>query len=366
MPNTFYKTTWFIIMCSCLFSFQTSRYNDESPIKGTLSESYIKVKPDFKVVIDAGHGGKDPGTLGSIYQEKNIALQIALLTGKLIEKKHPDIEVIYTRQKDIFLPLFERIGIANQANADLFISIHCNATSKKTVKGTETFVMGLHKAEENLETAKRENSAILLETDFQENYEGFNPNSDAGHIILSMYQNTYLEQSIEFANLIENSMNIKTSRGVKQAGFVVLKRATMPSVLIETGFLSNKADEKKLGSKEGQIAIANSISKAFSKYLTIHRKNSLTNEIQENEFVQQNKSRFSIQLVALSKEKDPDDFKGVPNLFYKKDSGLFKYYSGRYSNRDEAIQAKSKLSELGYSDAFIVSLDPTKETFVQN
>lgn len=337
--------------------------NDGNGYNNAFSDYYGNVKPTFKVVIDAGHGGKDPGTLGANNMEKDIALSIALGTGALIKKLHPDVEVVYTRTKDVFIPLHERIGIANSENADLFISIHCNATANTKVSGTETFVMGLHKAEENIETAKRENSAILLESDFEENYEGFDPNSDAGHIILSMYQNTYLDQSIEFANLIENTMNIKTSRGVKQAGFVVLKRATMPSVLIETGFLSNESDEARLSSSRGQEEICESIAKAFSKYKSL--KSSEQQHIASNKTIEP-EMFYSIQLMAFSQEKNIEFFSNVPALYCKKEKGLFKYCSGRYTDRQKAMQAKLELNNLGYKDAFIITLDHFDGSFVQN
>ena len=248
-----------------LSSFSYTSNDRHSHFNPTIL-SYKNVKNSFTIVIDAGHGGKDSGTLGKKSKEKDIALEIALKLGKKIESKFSDVSVIYTRKDDTFLPLFERIAIANEAQADVFISIHCNASSRLSAKGTETYVMGLHTANENLETAKRENSAILLESDFQKNYDGYDPNSDAGHIILSMYQNVYLDQSIEFASLVEDNLGIKTSRGVKQAGFVVLRRATMPAVLIETGFLSNPDDEKMLLSNRGQNRIADALFKAFVSY----------------------------------------------------------------------------------------------------
>ena len=222
-----------------------------------------------KVVIDAGHGGKDSGCRGRYGLEKNIALNIALQLGSLIEYHHPEVEVIYTRKEDVFIPLFKRIDIANKNEADLFISIHCNSIAHKNTRGSETYVMGLHRAEENLAVAKRENSSILFEKDYQKNYDGYDPQSTEGHIILSMFQNAYLDQSIQFANLVETSFTKRTplnSRGVKQAGFVVLRQATMPSVLIEAGFLSHSKEEKYLLSTKGQNEIADAIVKAFTDY----------------------------------------------------------------------------------------------------
>jgi len=221
------------------------------------------------VVVDAGHGGHDPGTHGKNSKEKDIALKIALKLGKSLKSSSQNVEVIYTRTKDVFIPLRDRIGLANDKKADLFISIHCNYVGNPHVCGTETFVMGLHKAEENLQVAKRENSSILLESQYETHYEGYDPNSPVGHILLSMIQNVFLDNSIDVASSIENQLVARKrtkSRGVKQAGFVVLKQATMPSVLVETGFLSNPKEEKYLLSESGQNEMANGIAKGVYKY----------------------------------------------------------------------------------------------------
>ncbi|NUO03291.1 MAG: N-acetylmuramoyl-L-alanine amidase [Saprospiraceae bacterium] len=221
------------------------------------------------IVIDPGHGGHDPGCLGSSSHEKNIALAVALNLADGIHRKYPDIRIIMTRDADIFVPLHERAAIANRNNADLFISIHCNfIPGKPEVKGSETYVLGLHRAEHNLEVAKRENSAILLETDYEKNYD-FNPNAPESHILFSMAQSAYLEQSILLAERIEKAFAAQTgrpSRSVRQAGFMVLRNAAMPSVLIETGYLSNSKEEQYLTSPEGQMTVANAILSAFSEY----------------------------------------------------------------------------------------------------
>jgi N-acetylmuramoyl-L-alanine amidase len=221
------------------------------------------------VVIDAGHGGKDPGNSGKVAKEKNIALKISLKVGAYIEKNMPDVKVIYTRKDDRYLALDERADIANKAKADLFICIHANSHTTSKPYGTETFVMGHHKDEGNLDVAKRENSVILMDENYQERYEGFDPKSPESYILFSLTQSAYQESSLKFAAKIEEQFKSKVgraSRGVKQAGFVVLWRTTMPSVLVETGFLSNSPEEKFLNTDEGQDLMASGIYRAFKEY----------------------------------------------------------------------------------------------------
>jgi N-acetylmuramoyl-L-alanine amidase len=223
------------------------------------------------VVIDAGHGGHDPGCNGGTSKEKDVTLSIALKLGKLIEDSLKNVKVVYTRKTDKFIELSERSNIANKNNADLFISIHCNANDNKEANGTETYLMGLHKSEGNLMVSKRENNVILLEKDYKSNkaYEGFDPNSPAGHIIFSLMQNAYRAKSIEFAGYVEESFKTKSklkSRGVKEAGFLVLWKSTMPGVLIETGFLSCENDRKVLAKDSGQNKMAMAIFDALTKY----------------------------------------------------------------------------------------------------
>ncbi len=223
-----------------------------------------------KVVIDAGHGGHDPGTVGKKYKEKDIALSIALKVGAYIEANVKDVAVIYTRKDDTYIPLDMRAEIANKHKADLFISIHVNSMpANNTTYGTETWVMGLHKSESNLEVAKRENSVILLDQDYKERYEGFDPNSAESYILFSLTQDAYQQGSLKMAGKVENQFKVRVgrnSRGVKQAGFVVLYKTAMPSVLVETGFISNKAEEEYLGSEKGQELIASGIYRAFKEY----------------------------------------------------------------------------------------------------
>lgn len=222
------------------------------------------------VTLDAGHGGKDPGTLGKHFKEKDVALSITLKLGAMISEKFPHIKVVYTRKTDEFIELDERANICNRNKSDLFICIHCNAAENKKMIGTETYTMGLHKSESNLLVARRENAVILKEANYQKKYGGYDPNSPIAHIMFNLYQSAHLEQSLAFASQIERCFGKegigRESRGVKQAGFLVLWRTNAPSVLIETGFLSNAEEEKYLGSEKGQQEIAKAIFKAFCKY----------------------------------------------------------------------------------------------------
>ena len=228
------------------------------------------------VVIDAGHGGKDGGAVGSKSLEKDIALSIALKTGKYIEKNIKDVKIIYTRKTDVFIELHERAKIANRAKADLFISIHVDAFTNPGAVGTGTYVMGLAKTEANMRAAMRENEAILLEDNYQEKYENFDPNSPESYIAMSLQQSAFLNQSLEFAAGVQQQFRDRvgrTDRGVKQAPFLVLHQTTMPSVLIENGFISNPDEQNFLASELGQDYMASAIYRAFKEYkLSIEEK----------------------------------------------------------------------------------------------
>lgn len=310
------------------------------------------------VVIDAGHGGHDPGALGKHSKEKEIALSIALKIGKQINSIDPTIHVIYTRKKDVFIPLHQRISLANKEKADLFISIHCNYVDNPHVCGTETFVMGLHRAEENLNVAKRENSAVLLESGYENNYEGYDPNSPIGHILLSMFQNIFLENSIELASNVESYLakRKKTkSRGVKQAGFVVLRQATMPSILVETGFLSNPKEEAYLMSEKGQKEMSNSIGKGIISYFSEKAGSIVSNSKPPTA---ERSKNFIVQIGAFSKpidDKVKSNLEGHGTLIQNEVNGLFKYSIGYFNHKTDANLACKQLKESGFSDAFVKS-----------
>ncbi len=236
---------------------------------GTTTQAGLRAYSVKRVVIDAGHGGHDSGTLGRSSKEKDVALKIALELGQIMNEYLPDVEIIYTRKTDKFLDLKERARIANRENADLFISVHCNAAANRSVFGTETFVMGLSKVAGNFEVAKRENAVILLEDNYEEKYEGFDPSKEESYILFNMYQKAFLRNSLSLAANIENQFSTRVgrkSRGVKQGPFWVLWDTSMPSVLIETGFLSNQTEENYLNSEKGRVYIASGIFRAIRDY----------------------------------------------------------------------------------------------------
>jgi N-acetylmuramoyl-L-alanine amidase len=257
------------------------------------------------VVIDAGHGGKDPGTMTGSKREKDITLAIALNLGNLIKERIPGVKVIYTRHTDVFIPLFERSVIANKNNADLFISIHVNYCASPAIKGTETYVLGLHRTEDNLNVAKKENSAILLEQDYTTRYEGFNPNLSESYIMFELIQDTNIEQSVEFAGIIQDSFRKQAqrdSRDVRQAGFLVLRESAMPSVLIETGYLSNPSEAAYLMSENGRMAIATSIYNSFNTY-----KNKFESRLNQKIETTPAKEQVVEQVVPTEIKKESDE-----------------------------------------------------------
>ncbi|HUH27432.1 N-acetylmuramoyl-L-alanine amidase, partial [Gelidibacter sp.] len=240
----------------------------------TPAQAFQKNKGQFVVVLDAGHGGNDPGNVGNGYKEKEIALNIVLTVGKSLEK-HPNIKVIYTRKTDVFVPLRDRAKIANNADADLFVSVHCNS-HHSSAHGTETFVLGLHENQRNFEIAKKENEVIFLEENYESHYDGFDPNSPESFIGLTLMQEEYLDQSTQLARLVQDNFTKtlkRNDRGVKQAGFWVLHNTYMPSILVETGFLTYKPEGAYLNSAKGQNEVALSIYKGLMDYKMILDRN---------------------------------------------------------------------------------------------
>ena len=254
----------YIIKASLLFSICVFLY------VGTFSANQVsKSKKSFVVIIDPGHGGKDPGAVAFGVREKDVVLGIGLKLGRFINENYPDVNVIFTRNTDKFVPLIDRSRIANKNKADIFISLHANHCGTPSIRGTETFVLGLHRSKDNLDVAKKENSVILLEENYTETYEGFDPNLSESYIMFELVQDIYMDQSLFFADAIQNQFTSKlttTNRGVKQSGFLVLRQSSMPSVLVEAGFLSNQAEANYLNSSEGQQNIALAILEAFKKF----------------------------------------------------------------------------------------------------
>jgi N-acetylmuramoyl-L-alanine amidase len=336
--------------------------------------TYYRIR---KVVIDAGHGGEDPGALGKNSREKDIVLGVALRLGKYIEDNFPDIEVIYTRKEDIFIPLHERADIANRNKADLFISIHANANPNNAAFGTETYVMGLYTDEKNMEVARKENSVIVREKDYTTHYEGFDPNSAESYIIFSLMQNAYIDQSLTLAAFTEEQFRTnakRTDRGVKQAGFLVLWRTSMPSILIETGFLTNSSEEKYLLSEDGQDYLANSIYKAFSDYKkTIERKSGIITATPGKDTTPvpvispTPEITFKVQItatrnrIAMDSEYFQKLIKKVPQVVIDEYSinGIYKYTTGNFHTYQEILDLSQQVKQV-YPDAFITAMQNGK------
>jgi len=333
----------------------------------------------FTVVLDPGHGGKDPGTPGTgRYKttEKDIVLAVAKKVRDLL-KDYKDIKVIMTRSTDKFVELRQRADIANKNKADVFVSIHCNASRNPKAKGSETFVLGIHRNKDNLEVAKRENAVILLEEDYQLHYEGFDHNSPETFIGLEIMQEEFLEQSILLASMLQREYEKRVAtknRSVQQAGFAVLRLTYMPSILTEIGFLTNPQEEKMLRSDEGQQKIAVSIANAIVNYKKIIEQNSVmpdelasapTEEGQNmsEEGRKANSSPaaspdafYSVQ-IKISKKKIPvtsSVFKGLRPVFMKKMNGMYKYFYGRTTSYDEVRKLLQRARRKGFKDAFIV------------
>lgn len=371
---------------------------------------------DFVVVIDAGHGGHDPGAVGKISKEKNINLNVALKLGKQIKSNCSDVKIVYTRDRDVFIPLDRRAEIANNAKADLFISIHTNALAKNRVmKGASTWTLGLAKSDANLEVAKRENSVILYESDYKTRYAGFNPNSAESYIIFEFMQDKYMSQSVHLASLVQKHFRNtcqRIDRGVHQAGFLVLKASAMPSILVELGFISTPEEERYLNSETGTTNLANGIFRAFLTYkreqeirlngssstvlpedlpdlaqeeVTDTSNASPEEEETPNEVAQQKSQRpqrtenvaaaqtersgivFKIQILTSSRPLAKNDkrLKGLKDVDYYKEGGIYKYTYGDSPDYNKVLRTKRTIAAQ-FKDAFIIAFKGDKKTNVND
>ena len=332
----------------------------------------------FVVVIDAGHGGKDPGASGYAVKEKVINLNVALKLGKLIEKNMDDVKVVYTRSNDRFVELTERAAIANRNKADLFISIHTNALKKGSrVRGTETYTLGLARSDENLEVAMRENSAILLEDNYLQRYEGFDPNSSESYIIFELMQNKHMEQSIRLASDIQDAFSAsgRIDRGVRQAGFLVLRETSMPSVLVELGYISNRNEERFMSSSKGQEVLAEALYRAFANYkrnfdlrsgYAAKPVSSSAGEVKPVERKAEaskpsGETVYKVQFLTADEPlpKNSRRLKGYKDAEYYVENGICKYTYGSTTSLEEIKRIRRSMLK-DFKDAFIDSFKDGK------
>ena len=363
--------------------------------------SYGQSNSKFKVALDAGHGAHDFGAVYNGHIEKNISLAIVLKVGKILEA-NPNIDVIYTRKTDVFIELVERSNIANRADANIFVSIHCNANKNAAADGTETYVMGLNKNASNLAVAKSENAVITLEKDYKQKYEGFDPNNPSSMIGMTLMQEEYLENSISLASKIQDQFTSglnRKSRGVKQAPFMVLHKAYMPRVLIETGFISNPKDGALLDSEEGQMQVAEAIADAIISYKKEYFGTGNNEPIDKpskrvvekpskdsSTFTKQNKIIeppvvktpeikkestgiiFKVQIAAVGKKIEllPSNFKGLKNVDVSTEHGTFYKYT--YGETSDYATAKRNLEEAkskGFDSAYLIAFKDGKKISIQ-
>lgn len=370
---------FFLIFLALTF-FNTQNFAQET---GTIK----------KIVIDAGHGGEDPGALGKRVREKDINLAVALQLGALIKEQYPDISVLYTRKTDVAVDLYKRARLANENHADLFISIHCNSSENKAAHGVETFVMGLHKSEASLEVAKKENAAILKEKNYENNYEGFNPNSPEANVIFSLYTSAYLKNSAILAskvqkNLVQNTHF--TDRKVQQAGFWVLYKVAMPSILIELGFVSNYDEESALMQKSTKEKMVKSIFNAFVEYKNLldnenkpllkidvqdepkpaevtppttpqvadNQKDTVQNKVEKVEVAEAQNDGiiYKVQVYASPEELKTSDpkFKPLSKVAVYTENGFWKYTVGSETSFKAAKQLQQEVRAKGFADAFVI------------
>ena len=313
------------------------------------------------IVIDAGHGGKDTGALGKVTTEKALNLAVALKFGNYIKENLPDVKVVYTRSTDKFVELSERAAIANRNNADVFISIHCNSTEvANSAIGAETFVMGESKNEQNLAVAKKENAAILLE-DNTDAYDNFDPNSTEAYILFSLSQSLYQNQSLDLADKVQKQFASKGrhDRGVQQAGFLVLWKTSMPSILVELGFINNEKEEQFLNSERGQTQMALSLYRAFEGYKReFEAENHVSGKPKESGNISgKGDTYFAVQFSTLNKKVPVTDpaFKGIKDVSVYEYNGAYRYISGHFLTKAEAVARQNEVRNLGYKDAFVIA-----------
>lgn len=360
--------SYIIILLCCLWS--------ALPLVHMKAES-----GNFTVVIDPGHGGRDPGAIGRRGKEKTINLNVALKLGKLIQDNCKDVHIVYTRSKDVFVGLDKRAQIANNAKADLFISIHTNSVARgRTVRGTETYTLGLHRTDDNLEVAKKENSVILIESDYEQRYAGFNPNSSESYIIFEFLQDKNMEKSVQLATLIQRQFKTTAKRidkGVHQAGFLVLRETTMPGVLVELGYISTPDEERYLLSEAGTDALARSIYNAFIKYkgqnnTPLAKGKSVSPAPKEQPKTKEkapatqqektDKPVFKIQILTSDKKlpANSKQFKGLSPVGHYQEKGLYKYTYGENTDYNKVLRTKRQIGSK-FKGAFIIAFKNGKK-----
>ena len=343
----------------------------------------LAAKKGFTLVIDAGHGGHDAGALGTFSKEKNINLNVALAFGRLVENNCPGVNVIYTRKTDVFIPLHQRADIANRNKADLFISIHTNALPKGAkAMGLETYTLGMHRASDNFDVAKRENSVILIEKDYKQHYEGFDPSSSESYIMFEFLQDKNMAQSVELAKMVQKrtcAAAARPNKGVKQAGFLVLRETSMPSCLIELGFISTPSEEQFLNSDEGIANMGRGIYQAFCDYLAKYDKsftvpfNPEVSETKEDnkeqpqpEEVKDEAPVFKVQILTsnVKLKSCSRQLKGRDDADFYKDGNIYKYTVGASTNYNEIYRLRKQLLDQ-FPEAFIIAFKGGQRMNVQ-
>jgi N-acetylmuramoyl-L-alanine amidase len=345
-----------------------------------VSGAFTPLEPAMVVVIDAGHGGKDPGNLGTgrySLTEKDVTLDVSNKLAEYITENMPDVKVILTRTDDSFPKLSSRVKIANNAEADVFISIHCDAFATENAIGCGTYVMGMHKTEESLKSAMRENASIFKEDDYEEDYDGFDPNDPDTYIALSLRQNVFLDNSLQLGSLIQNQFRDRVGRkdrGVRQAGYYVISFTSMPSVLVELGFLTNRKEEDFLHSEEGRTYMASALYRAFREYRDIHKPQTTHKpEIESDPPIKSESSLesepqsadgvvFRVQVATSPTELDKSDpvFRGLQNVDMYLSGGQYKYTTGLFGIAEDAHVKKRELRERGFSGAFVAAFKDGK------